>query len=170
MNRLEFIVVMIKLFLGAMQFITFKALSQTKVMNLEGKVVPFKRSFFVAFILFCSVMLAFIPYIYMKRKNPTEVSSITRRSLLRVALSGFCDACAQIFVIFGAANISPPRLAALAVPMAVRHPCPPTVGPRAACTKLSFVRPGKSLSCSLRAPSSKAPRQPASVAAHGHGP
>lgn len=105
MNRLEFIVVMIKLFLGAMQFITFKALSQTKVMNLEGKVVPFKRSFFVAFILFCSVMLAFIPYIYMKRKNPTEVSSITRRSLLRVALSGFCDACAQIFVIFGAANI-----------------------------------------------------------------
>ena len=105
MNKLEFFVVMIKLFIGGMQFITFKTLAQTNVLNMENVVVPFKRSFFVAFVLFLSVMCAFFPYIYVKTKYPKEVTSITPTVMMRVSLSGFCDALAQIFVILGNANI-----------------------------------------------------------------
>lgn len=105
MNKLEFIMVMIKLFIGGMQFITFKTLAQTKAQNMDGKVVAFKRSFFVAFCLFLSVMVSFIPYTYVKCKNPKGVSSITPKVMMRVAISGFCDSLAQIFVILGNANI-----------------------------------------------------------------
>jgi len=105
MNRLEFIVVMIKLFIGGMQFITMKTLAQTKVTNLNHAIVPFKRSFFVAFILFTSVMCSFIPYTYVKRRDPKKVTSITPKSMLRVSLSGCCDSVAQICTILGNANI-----------------------------------------------------------------
>jgi hypothetical protein len=106
MNRGELIAVIVKLFIGGMQFVTFDALKTTPVVGLDGKEGSFKRGFFVAFVLFCSVMLAFIPYVYLKRKNPKEVSSIDRRALIRTALSGFCDACAQILVIQGNAKIA----------------------------------------------------------------
>jgi drug/metabolite transporter (DMT)-like permease len=105
MNRLEFIVVMVKLFLGGMQFITFTALSRTTSENMEGKEVAFRRSFFVAFVLFVSVMGSFIPYIYVKMKDPKGVSSITPKVMMRVCLSGFCDFLAQTFVIMSNANI-----------------------------------------------------------------
>lgn len=106
MNRGEFIAVIVKLFIGGMQFVTFDALKTTPVRGLDGKEGTFKRGFFVAFILFCSVMLAFIPYVYLKRKNPNEVSSIDKKAITRIALSGFCDACAQILVIQGNAKIA----------------------------------------------------------------
>ena len=106
MNRAEFIAVIVKLFIGGMQFVTFDALKTTPVTGMDGKDGTFKRGFFVAFILFCSVMLAFIPYVYLKRKNPKEVSGIDRTALIRTALSGFCDACAQILVIQGNAKIA----------------------------------------------------------------
>jgi len=106
MNRAELIAVIVKLFIGGMQFVTFDALKTTPVEGLDGKEGTFKRGFFVAFVLFCSVMLAFIPYVYFKHKNPKEVSSIDRTALIRCALSGFCDACAQILVIQGNAKIA----------------------------------------------------------------
>lgn len=99
MNKLEFIVVMIKLFLGGMQFVAIKMMGQTVVQNMNGETVKFKASFFVAFVLFISVTFAFVPYIYTKRKNPKEVSSIDRKSILRVGLSGTCDAIAQVCTI-----------------------------------------------------------------------
>ena len=105
MNRLEFFVVMIKLFLGAMQFITFKTLAQTKVENMDGVVKPFKRSFFVAFILFSSVMFSLIPYAYLKWKKKSAISSITPTSAGRISISGFCDSVAQICTILGTANV-----------------------------------------------------------------
>ena len=105
MNTLEFIVVMIKLFPGGMQFVAFKMLQQTKVINMEGALVAFKRSFFIALVLFVSVMLAFIPYAYVKRKNPKQVSSITPKAMAKVSISGTCDAVAQICTIIGASKI-----------------------------------------------------------------
>lgn len=99
MNKLEFIVVMIKLFLGGMQFVAMKMMSQTMAKNLNGEMAKFKASFFVAFVLFTSVMFAFIPYIYLKRKNPTQISSINRQSIMRVGMSGFCDVVAQVCTI-----------------------------------------------------------------------
>jgi hypothetical protein len=106
MNRGEFIAVVVKLFIGGMQFVTFDALKTTPVTGMDGKNGTFKRGFFVAFILFCSVLLAFIPYVYLKRKNPKEVSSIDKQAIMRISLSGFCDACAQILVIQGNAKIA----------------------------------------------------------------
>ena len=105
MNTLEFIVVMIKLFPGGMEFVAFKLLQQTHVINMEGNDVLFKRSFFIALILFVSVMLAFIPYAYIKRKNPKQVSSITPKAMSKVSISGSCDAAAQICTIIGASKI-----------------------------------------------------------------
>ena len=99
MNKLELIVVMIKLFLGGMQFVAIKALSQTWTFNIDGVKAKYNRSFFVAFILFASVLFAFVPYVYVKRKNPTTVSSITPKSMLKVSFSGTCDTIAQICTI-----------------------------------------------------------------------
>lgn len=99
MNKLEFIVVMIKLFLGGMQFVAIKMMGQTMVENMDGKIVKFKASFFVAFVLFASVMFAFIPYFYLKRKDPKGVSSINPKTLQRVSLSGTCDAIAQVCTV-----------------------------------------------------------------------
>ncbi len=106
MNKLEFIVVMIKLFLGGMQFVAIKMIGQTPVTDMDGKTHPFKAQFFNAFLLFCSVMFAFIPYIYLRRKYPDEVSGIGRKTLLRVALSGTCDFVAQICTILSLGSIS----------------------------------------------------------------
>lgn len=99
MNKLEFIVVMIKLFLGGMQFVAIKMMGQTIVRDMDGNTVKFKASFFVALVLFTSVMFAFVPYIYLRKKNPKEVSGIGRKSAMRVGLSGSCDAVAQICTI-----------------------------------------------------------------------
>lgn len=96
---------MAKLFLGAMQFITFKTLAQTKVINLNDVLKPYTRSFFVAFILFVSVMFSLIPYSYLKMKKKSEISSITLTSARRISLSGVCDAIAQICVIVGTSNV-----------------------------------------------------------------
>lgn len=99
MNKLEFTVIMIKLFLGGMQFVAIKMIGQTVVQNMNGEPCKFKASFFVALVLFASVMFAFIPYIYLRRKNPKEISGIERKSVMRVGLSGSCDAVAQVCTI-----------------------------------------------------------------------
>lgn len=106
MNKAQLMAVFVKLFIGGMQFVIFDALKATPVVGLDGKSGTFKRGFFVAFILFCSVLLSFIPYAYLKHKDPKGVSSINKKALTRIALSGFCDACAQILVIQGNAKIA----------------------------------------------------------------
>lgn len=102
---MEFIAVMAKLFLGAMQFITFKTLAQTKALNLDNVMKPFTRSFFVAWILFLSVMFSLIPYAYLKYTRKSEISSITMISARRISLSGVCDAIAQVCTIVGTSNV-----------------------------------------------------------------
>ena len=105
MNRRDFILVMIKLIVGGMQFISFKALSDTKSINLGGNLAKFSRPYFVATILFGSVILSLIPYLYKLSKTPKTVSAPKPSDLVRMGVPGLSDAVAQILTQLGTIRI-----------------------------------------------------------------
>ena len=77
MNKAQLMAVFVKLFIGGMQFVIFDALKATPVVGLDGKSGTFKRGFFVAFILFCSVLLSFIPYAYLKHNHSAAMNFVS---------------------------------------------------------------------------------------------
>ena len=100
MNAFELSMVLVKLIIGGMQFISFKALSQSAVEDISGKKAKFERPYFVATVLFGSVILSLIPFAYLRYTKKTSCRP-SLRDLLRISVPGLSDACAQIMTLIG---------------------------------------------------------------------